>query len=353
MTRKPKTGEKELLRLFVRMIRAKSAGTRGVVTGVGDDAAVLRPKPSEDLLVTTDILVENRHFRRRWFGGLELGWRLAAVNLSDIAAMGGRPLYGVLSLAIPPRMDSDYVLGIEKGVRDHLARFGATIVGGNVSGIGRTLVCDLTLIGGCPRGRAWRRTCRPGRDAIVVVGHLGEARAGLDLLERGVRPRFSAPLIRAFKRPKPLLDVARWCRADAGRDRAEAGRTRTEKEIHGAIDISDGLSTDIINICEGSNAGCEIDVTALPVSSRLKAYCEKYNRDPVDMIMTGGEDYALILAIDSSRAEAVAKRIRSTLRVPAHVIGRFTRTPGVYELVDDGGGRRTFSPGGWDHLRGS
>ncbi|MEJ2722563.1 MAG: thiamine-phosphate kinase, partial [bacterium] len=298
--------------------------------------AVLRPSPTEDLLATVDIVVEDRHFRRRWFSGLELGWRLAAVNLSDIAAMGGRPHYGILSLAIPPRTGSEYIHGIERGVRDHLARYGAAVVGGNVSGIERTLVCDLTLIGGCPRGTAWRRTCRPGRDAILVVGRLGDARAGLDLLERGVRPRFSAPLIRAFKRPRPRLDVA--------------ARYHGEKVIHGAIDISDGLSTDNIHICESSNAGCEIHLPELPVSKPLRAYCEKYGVDPADVAMTGGEDYALVLAVEPRAAADLAHRIRSSLRVPAAVIGQFTRRAGVYERVDAGGGRRTFSPTGWDHL---
>lgn len=357
MKKKPKPSEKELLEVFARMIRAKTNNARGVVVGVGDDTAVIRPQPNEDMLVTTDILVENQHFRRRWFSGFELGWRLAAVNLSDIAAMGGRPRYGVLSLALPPRLGIDYIKGVERGVRDHLDKFGAVVVGGNVSGIKDTLVCDLTLFGGCRRGKAWRRICRPGRDAIVVVGRLGEARAGLDLLSRGVRPRFAAPLIKAFKRPEPRLDVSELFRG-------HRGSGRFGDVIHGAIDISDGLSVDLLSLCESKKAGCEIDVGALPVTPNLKSYCAKYNEDPVDMILTGGEDYGLILAVDRHRADEVAGWIRSKLSVPAHVIGRFTRRvgkargarktrgAGVCELVDDRGRRRTYTPKGWDHLRG-
>jgi thiamine-monophosphate kinase len=352
MTRKPKLSEKELLESFARMIRAKKTGARGIVVGVGDDAAVLRSKPHEDMVVTTDILVENQHFRRRWFSGFELGWRLAAVNLSDIAAMGGRPYYGILSLALPPRLQTDYINGVERGVRDHLAKYGAAIVGGNVSGIQTDMVCDLTLIGGCARDQAWRRTCRSGRDAIVVAGRLGEARAGLDLLLRGVRPRFAAPLIRAFKRPEPRLDVSELFRTGVGQIRGHARRRRVDRLVHGAIDISDGLSVDLISLCKEGNAGCEIDVPALPVSPHLKAYCAKYNENPVDVILTGGEDYGLILAVDARRAAGVAKRIRSSLRVPASVIGRFTRNAGVCELVDERGRRKPFVPRGWDHLRG-
>jgi thiamine-monophosphate kinase len=319
MPSKPKPSEKELLELFARMIRAKKTGARGIVVGVGDDAAVLRPQLNEDMLVTTDILVENQHFRRRWFSGFELGWRLAAVNLSDIAAMGGRPRYGVLSLALPPRLGTGYIKGVERGVRDHLAKYGAAVVGGNVSGIEKTMVCDLTLIGGCPQGEAWRRTCRPGRDAIVVVGRIGEARAGLDLLARGVRPRFAAPLIRAFKRPEPRLDVSELFRGVVGRTPGAAGRGRGSAR-RGDVAVGRGR-------------------------------CDN-NEEPVDMIMTGGEDYGLILAVDKKQAEAVVKRIRSNLGASAQVIGRFTRKPGVCELIDDQGRHTVYVPRGWDHLSG-
>ncbi|UCG52751.1 MAG: thiamine-phosphate kinase [Candidatus Latescibacterota bacterium] len=336
MRRLQKTSEKELLRSFVRMIRAKKTPTRGIIVGAGDDTAVVRPKSGEDLLVTTDILVENRHFKRGWFTGRELGWRLAAVNLSDIAAMGGKPLYGTLSLALPSQVGVDFVRGVERGVRDHLAAYGATIVGGNVSGIQRTIVCDLSLVGSCAKGRAWRRRCRPGRDAIVVVGSLGEARAGLDLLERGVRPRFSKKLIRAFKKPRPLLAVANLL--------------RNEKAIHGAIDVSDGLSTDLIHICENSDAGCVIDAGTLPISKPLEAFCDKYGKDPTGMALNGGEDYALILSVDSAKARVICSRIKSALGLPARVIGRFTGDDGVYQITDVRGRRRKFEAKGWDHL---
>jgi thiamine-monophosphate kinase len=334
MQRNQKTSEQELLQRFARMIQAKKTPGRGIVVGVGDDAAVIRPNPNEDLLVTTDVLVENRHFKRQWFSGFELGWRLAAVNLSDIASMGGRPLYGVLSLALPSNLAIAYARAIERGVRDHLAACGATIVGGNVSGIESTLVVDLTLIGACARGKAWRRACRPGRDSIVVVGYLGQARAGLDLLEKN--PRASGALVRAYKKPVPRLDVARLL----------AG----ERAIRGAIDVSDGLSTDLIHVCEASAAGCEIDAELLPISNALRAFCKRGRADPTSTALHGGEDYALILAVDSRKAADLAGRIEESLRVPARVVGRFTEREGSYVLLGRGG-RTAFSSEGWDHLR--
>lgn len=333
MPRNPKPSEGELIREFARMIRAKKTPAGGVVVGVGDDAAVLRPRAGEDLLVTTDILVENRHFRRAWFTGFELGWRLAAVNLSDIAAMGGSPLYGVLSLALPMNLRVGYVRAIERGVRDHLAAFGATIVGGNVSGIETTLVCDLTLVGACNKGKAWRRACRPGKDAIVVAGFLGDSRAGLQTLLKSHRA--AGALVRAYKKPVPRLDVAKLL----------AG----ERAIHGAIDVSDGLSTDVIHVCEACGAGCEIHSDALPLSGALNAHCERTGVDPVAMALRGGEDYALLLAVDGRKAREISGRIERALGVPSHVIGRFTSKKGSYVLVRDG--RRTiFAARGWDHL---
>ena len=125
--------EFQLIDAFARRIRRRGARAPGVVVGVGDDAAVLRSNAREDLVVTTDSLVEGSHFERRWFTGRELGWRLAAVNLSDIAAMGAQPRYGLVSLVIPPGLNSSYVEAIERGAVDHLARYDAAVVGGNVA----------------------------------------------------------------------------------------------------------------------------------------------------------------------------------------------------------------------------
>jgi thiamine-monophosphate kinase len=331
-----KTSERELLKTLARLSRTKKASTRGVVVGIGDDAAVLRPGVERDLLLTTDVLVEGRHFHRDWFEGNELGWRLAAVNLSDIAAMGGRPLYGVLSLALPRGIDIEYVKGIQRGVRDHLAAFGATIVGGNISGIADTIVCDLTLVGWCAKGKAWRRRCRPDRDAVVVVGNLGEARAGLTVLGNNGDWEKSKRVVQAFKRPKPLLDVAELL--------------RDEKAVRGAIDVSDGFSLDLIRMCEAGKAGVEIEARWLPLSKSLQIFCLEYGKASQRCVLEGGEDYALILSVDRKKAEAVVERIRRRLGVPACVVGYFTGRRGRYELIGDRGRRMPLVARGFDHL---
>jgi thiamine-monophosphate kinase len=357
--------ERELLACFGRMFAAGGRGTApnrlvagrssadyragGVIRGVGDDTAVVRPRAGEDLLLTTDSLVEGRHFRRDWLSGRELGWRLAAVNLSDIAAMGGWPLYGLVSLFIPDDVDSGYVLDIQRGVRDHLRRFDAVVIGGNISGIAKTLVCDLTLAGSVRRGKHWPRAARAG-DAIVVVGGLGEARAGLEILQAGQsqrsanRVRLPAPstpssrrFLRAYKKPKPLLEVAR--------------ALRKLRAVHGAIDVSDGLALDLVRMCEEGACGCEVRLREVHVSRPMVALCGSRTH-AIEYALHGGEDYALLLSVAARSADALVTRVRRDHRLAAAVIGRFTRRQGRYETIDSAGTRRGLEPGGWDHLAG-
>jgi thiamine-monophosphate kinase len=167
----------------------------------------------------------------------------------------------------------------------------------------------------------------------VVAGYLGQARAGLDLLDRGEST--AGALVRAYKKPVPRLDVASLLQG--------------ERAVRGAIDVSDGLSTDVIHVCEANGAGCEIDAETLPMSSALWTYCKKRRIDPVMTALHGGDDYALVLAVDARRAPAVAARIEHVLDIPARVIGRFTQTRASYVLIRDGRAK-AFSSRGWDHL---
>lgn len=324
--------EFQLIEAFARGIRRGGVRAPGVVIGVGDDAAVLRPNAREDLVVTADAMVEGTHFERRWYTGRELGWRLAAVNLSDIAAMGAVPRYGLVSLSIPPRFDTTILEGIERGVVDHLARRKAVVVGGNVTSTRGPLTLDLTLIGACARGRAWRRYAKAG-DAIVVAGELGAAAVGLALLWEG---ETRGALVNAYKKPTPRLDVVH----------ALAKGT----SVRGAIDVSDGFSSDVIHLCEASRLGCDIDTDALPIPRAVRAMCVKRGAEPVEWALHSGDDYALILSVAPKRAADVCRRIRQA-GCPAVVVGRFTKRRGAYRLVDSSGKVRPFAAGGWDHLR--
>jgi thiamine-monophosphate kinase len=336
LKRSGKVREDDLVDALERLVRANKGRARGVIVGIGDDAAVVRPG-SGDFLMTTDVMVEGRHFRREWFTGRELGWRLAAVNLSDIAAMGGRPLYGLLSLAIPDDVPIEFTTDIERGVQEHLVRYGATIVGGNLSGIEGTLVCDLTLVGSVGKGKAWRRRCLPG-DAIVLAGSLGEAAGGLHAVHAaGSDPRLRR-LVQAYKKPHPLLDVAEVM--------------KREKGVHGVIDVSDGFSTDLIRMCRASRAGCDVDVQRIPVSKTLVTFCDNLASAALQLALHGGDDYALIASVDAKRAEALVDAIRTKTGVPATRVGYFTNKKGRYTLVDDHGRKSALVASGWDHFTG-
>lgn len=322
-----------LIEAIARDLRGRRA--RGVVAGIGDDAAVLRPLRGEDFVVTVDAMIEGRHFERAWMSWRAVGWRLAAINLSDIAAMGAEPKFALVSLAVPDHVSPHAVREIERGVAHHLGGYGAVIVGGNLSSTAGPLVCDLTLIGACRRGRAWKRSARPG-DAIVVAGELGAAAAGAALLSERPRPPHNAPLVRACTRPVPRLDVA--------------AALRGVTAVHGAIDVSDGLSSDLIHMCRGGRVGCEVRGASLPVPRAVTARCRAMNVDPVAWAMDAGEDYALVLAVAPKRAAEICRRIdRAGAR--GTIVGRFTSRRGDYRLMDEGGRSRRFRPGGWDHFR--
>jgi thiamine-monophosphate kinase len=329
--------EFQLIAAFARRIRRRGSRAPGVVVDVGDDGAVLRASAREDLVATTDAMVEGRHFERRWLTGRELGWRLAAVNLSDLAAMGAAPRFALVSLAIPPGVPERYIEDIERGVVDHLARYGARVVGGNVSSIDGPLVVDLTLLGACARGRAWRRRARPG-DAIVVAGVLGAAAAGAVLL-RGRKK--TGPLVRAYVKPTPRLDVVRALTRSGG---------AAPSPVHGAIDVSDGLSSDVIHVCEASRVGCEIDATRLPISPAVRAFCRERGLEAVEWALHAGEDYALVLSVPARALRRVSRAIERA-GAPASVVGRFTKHRGVYHVIEARGRARTFRARGWDHLQ--
>jgi thiamine-monophosphate kinase len=225
---------------------------------------------------------------------------------------------------------------VTSGVVDGLADCGAALIGGNVSGTDGPLSCDLTLIGDCPRGAAWRRRARPGDD-VVVAGSLGEAAAGLSLL-RAEKPKRTGRLVRAFTHPRPLLEVAAALSGQPG--------------VRGAIDVSDGFATDLIHVCRASGVGCEIDAGALPLSRALAAFCRERRADPYDWILRGGEDYALILAVSPRHIDRLTRRAESRAGCHLRVVGRFTANEGAHYVVR-GGKRLRLRALGWDHMKSS
>ena len=251
------------------------------VTGIGDDCAVIPQESGLDTLVSTDMLIEGTHFLREDADPYDLGWKSAAVNISDIAAMGGKPVATFLSLALPKGLDPAWVDGFIKGYRDLSAVFSCPLLGGDTTASPDRLCINVAVLGECPSGKAKKRgDARPG-DIICVTGPLGDSAAGLKVILGGVeRDADAEKLVRRHYRPMPRVKEGRALAALDG--------------VHAMMDISDGIGSDLRHILEASGTGAEVDVVAIPLSPELAAVCAREGWDALDCAVSGGEDYELL-----------------------------------------------------------
>ncbi len=312
--------EFELIDLFTRLAPRRG---EGVLIGMGDDAALLRPPRGEDLAVTVDAVVEGVHFGRS-SPAADVGWKALAVNLSDLAAMGARPLWALCALATPRGEARTRLAGMGRGLAACAAAHGVALVGGNVTRA-REVALTVTVVGAVPWGRALTRAgARPG-DALLVSGTLGDAALGL-------RPGAAAPLLRRQRRPVPRLAL--------GRALASLARA--------AIDVSDGLLQDLGHLCRASEVGATVQLARLPLSAAYRRAVLGARR-PLEAALSGGEDYELLVAVPAARVGAARSAARE-VGVPLTRIGEIV--PGrVVEVVDAAG--RAYRPrrSGHDHLR--
>lgn len=313
---KPGMGEFELIELFTRALPLRGEGVR---LGVGDDAAVLAPPRAEPLVATSDAVFEGVHFDER-FTPADVGWKAMAVNLSDLAAMGARPLWALVALALPPGTPAARVAGIARGLGDCARRHRVAVVGGNVTRASQ-LSLTVTVVGATPRPLL-RAGARPG-DAILVSGTVGDAALGI---ARGAPPA----LARRQRRPTPRLALG-----VALRPLATA-----------AIDVSDGLAQDLGHLCEASGVAASIRLDALPLSAAYRR-ATRGRPDPLAAALSGGEDYELCVTVPARKVPA-ALRAAARVRTPLAVVGSIGRGAGV-RLLERGGGLHRVPPG-HDHL---
>jgi thiamine-monophosphate kinase len=255
----------------------------GVLLGPGDDAAVVEA-PDGRVVVTTDLLLENRHFRRDWSSARDVGRKAAAQNLSDIAAMGARPTAVTAGLGLPPDLPVEWVRNFEQGLADECDTAGAAVVGGDISKSDSILVAITAL--GSLDGRApvTRSGARPG-DVLAVCGRIGWAEAGLRILSRG------------FRTPRVLVDAHRVPNVpyDAGPEAAELGATAM-------CDVSDGLVADVGHISTASSVRVDIETAALEVADPLRDTAAALGADPLEWILGGGDDNALAATFPAAAA---------------------------------------------------
>ena len=254
-----------------------------LVKGIGDDCAVLASPGAESLtLVTTDTLVEGVHFDLSWHPPHLLGHKAVAVNVSDIAAMGGRPRFALLSLAAPAQAGLDLLDPLLQGFMAALARYRVTLIGGDTVRSEQGLVLSITLLGEVGRDQLIQRAGARPWDQVWVSGPLGQAAAGLTICRQG-RSELSvshAELVQAHLDPQPETAL--------GAALAASGL------VTSMIDLSDGLATDLAHICEESGVGAVVTAEALPISDSTREAARILGLDPLRLAIAGGEDYRLL-----------------------------------------------------------
>jgi thiamine-monophosphate kinase len=259
---------------LIDSLRALFPQGEHVLVGPGDDAAVLRIRNGH-VVVSTDVLVEGRHFRRDWASAADIGHRAAAANLSDINAMGGRAHSLTIGLAAPRDLPAQWALDFAQGFAEECALVGASVVGGDLTSADQIVVA-VTVLGACTASPVLRSGAEPG-DVLALCGRQGWASAGLTVLGRGFRsPRV---LVEAYRRPEPPYD--------AGQVAAEAGATAM-------IDVSDGLLADAAHVAEASGVAIDVRRDAFEVPEPLQAVAAATGVDPLQFLLGGGDDHALL-----------------------------------------------------------
>lgn len=299
---------------YIKYLRAVGGTSKDVLTGIGDDAAVVRG-PKGLCVLTTDALLEGTHFRLRDTRPRELGRKAVAASLSDVAAMGCRAAVALVAIAFPHSTPMRFARELTRGINDTAARYGVTVVGGDtVSGRG-PLFINVTVIGYTDGLRPILRSgARPG-DAVVVTGELGGSILGRHL-------RF-----------EPRLK--------------EAVYLNKNFRLHSMIDVSDGLSLDLGHILEDSGVGAVLHEERIPVSRAAYRLARKTGKPPLRHALSDGEDYELLFTLSRPQAETLFKK--NPLKVPITMIGRIRREKGLF-LEDKYGKLRRIRPEGYEHL---
>ncbi|MDP3064461.1 MAG: thiamine-phosphate kinase [Chloroflexota bacterium] len=299
-----------------------------VVVGIGDDAAAWRCGDSS-ILLTTDCLVQDVHFRLKDISFRELGWKALAVNTSDIAAMGGQPQYAVVSLCLPGDIESEAMTELYRGLAEHAREFGIQVVGGNVSAA-PVLMVSVALVGQGGKRLLLRSAARPG-DQVAVTGQLGGAAAWLRMLDEGLAldKKAANALRRAHLRPQ---------------SRVKEGQALVERGVLAAIDISDGLVADLGHVCQASGVQARIRANLVPVHPVVK---QTFPQDWLRLALAGGEDYELLFTAPAQVMSGLDKGLGCPVTVVGDVL---SGEPGRVTVVDSASKEIAWDKGGWQHF---
>ncbi len=310
---------------------------RRVLVGLGDDAAVVELDGLR-LVLTIDTQLENTHFRLRWMPPKDLGWKAVAISLSDLAAMGAKPLAVLFGIGLTGDEPLSFVDDLYEGATALCQATQTLLLGGDTTRSSLGVLISSVAIG-VLEGEPWRRQGAQVGDALLVTGYPGEAAAGFWLLEKELQAAipapFSEPCLKRFRSPLPRTSAVPLLRSFP---------------IHAAIDLSDGLAIDAWRIAAASKVWLQLEISRLPISDALRSAAQAVQKEPLDLALTGGEDYELLLAVPMGEAEQICQRLWEH-GIPAHLIGTVIGTDSqgqVIGLFADG----TVQPlkGGFQHF---
>ena len=331
-------GEFGLIDRIHELLLKEGAQTQGLTLGIGDDTASFLPHAGYEVLVTCDSMVEGRHYLPQYTTPLELGRRAMVLNISDIGAVGGHPLYAVVSLGLRANTLVSDVEAMYRGFVVELNPFGASIIGGNLTKSADGPFIDITLIGEVERGKTVRRSTAKVGDAMLVTGHPGQAAAGLKLLLQA-QPNedlLDHPLVRSFNAPSH--------RAREGRAIAQSGFATA------MIDTSDGFLGDLGHICKESSVGAQLIRDKLPIGDDLRRAALKLGQDPYELVLGDSDDYELIITCSPDHVDQIRTAVAASSDVPVSEVGMITDATEGIKLIQPNGTKHEMTPAGWDHF---
>lgn len=319
-----------LERIAARMPSSRRNARAGaLLLGMGDDAALFRPKRGYETILTCDWFLEGTHFWRDKHPPEAVGWKCLARAVSDIAAMGGTPKCFLLSLALPETLTGRWLDLFLGGLRHASRKFKCLLAGGDTTR-SRNVAINVTVVGEVPTGFAALRSGAQAGDILCVSGRLGEAELGLQLLKwRNERTSRGDPQVRKHLYPEPRIAFGRWL---------------AEKRMASAMmDLSDGLSSDLPRLCAASSVGARVETARIP-SVRVSDLRQLRGSDPLQLALHGGDDYELLFTVPAKKLSVLPQSYRG---LALTAIGKITREPTLV-LVEQGGNERPLVPGGWD-----
>lgn len=323
--------------LIERIRSRRAAYDEDVIVGIGDDCAVLRRGSVLEVL-TTDCLLEGSHYEKTWLDATDIGWKALAVNVSDVAAVGGIPKHALVTLFLPEDFTTKAIDEIYEGLEACGEMAGVSVVGGDIVKTPGTFAISITLSGICERDEVILRSGARKDDLIVVTGALGEAAVGLKILRDGTAwPEGSSlgACVSRFRRPVPRL--------------AESRAILEHLQPSSMIDISDGLLSDLWHIMESSKVGSVLEAGQIPVGPGVVDFFEGNEEEALSQALAGGEDYELLFTVNS-RHESTLSEVSESLGIGLTPIGRIT-AKGAGVMLAGRDGERELDRAGFDHFK--